>query len=91
MLEGSGGLSEVWVVHVCPFHGRSPGKSHLSYFIAIDGQFRVYDELLLVVVEESLLGREETCMGGSGHFFIRRHLPFSHVVLAHVIKLELLH
>ena len=42
-----------------------------------------------MVVEKSLLGREETSVCSSGHFFIGCHLPFSHVVFAHVIKLEL--
>ena len=42
-----------------------------------------------MVVKETLFGREETCVGGTGHFLVGRHLPFSHVVFADVIELQL--
>lgn len=88
VLEGSGGLPEVGVVYAGAFHGRSSGKSGFSDFIAVDGEFWVYDELLFVVVEESLFWREKVGVGGSGHFLVRCHLTFSHVIFAHVMEID---
>jgi hypothetical protein len=38
-----------------------------------------------LVVKKALFGREEIGVGGTGHFLVGRHLPFSHVVLSDVI------